>query len=236
MKATCIFISFYLILSSSLLLAETKLVINSRNTPPTSTIFQKIVTEAFQKHGIIVNFQFLPLARALTNVNSGLDDGDGPRIAGLAQKYSNLRQVPEVVSNLEIIAFTKKLKFVPLGWDSLAPFDVAFIRGTKLLERNVKKYNSLTTVSDIKSLFQLLKKDRIEVVLANRLSGLNMANSLGIEGVKALEPPLFERGLFLYLHKKHQKWVPVITKTLRQMKQNGIYTEIVDSIKKAPQS
>ncbi len=68
-----------------------------------------------------------------------------------------------------------------------------------------------------------LASDRVELVIYSRLGGVFTIRELGLKGVKALEPPLAGREMFLYLNRKHAGLVAPISESLRRMKEDGTY-------------
>lgn len=173
-----------------------------------------------------VTIQTPPAERALLLANSGINDGDGPRIPGLTRQYPNLIRVPEPVMTVEFVAFTKRLVFDTDDWGSLAPYRVAIVRGWKILERNIGAHTRLLSVKHPENLFHLLKNGRTEVAVSDRFSGRAMARSVGLEHYNLLSPPLATTPMYLYLHRKHAQLIPRLTARLRKAKENGVYRRL----------
>lgn len=173
-----------------------------------------------------VTIQTPPAERALLLANTGIDDGDGPRIPGLTRDYPNLIRVPEPVMMVEFVAFTKRLVFDTDDWGSLAPYRVAIVRGWKILERNIRPHARLLGVKHPENLFRLLKNGRTEVAVIDRFSGRAMARSVGLEHYNLLSPPLATTPMYLYLHREHAQLIPRMTARLREAKANGVYRRL----------
>ncbi len=209
-------------------MAKETLVLNTAFTYPLSTDEQTgfvdvVVREALGRIGFGLESVRLPAERALINANAGIDDGDLLRIAGLRKTYPNLIQVPEKVIDLEFVVFTKHEAFPLDGWGSLKPYSVAIITGWKILERNITGVTELTRVKDANQLFTLLLKERVDTIVYTRNVGLGYIKQRHIHGVRILEPPLARRGMYVYLHKKHQRLVSKLADALRAMKTDGSY-------------
>jgi len=218
-----------------LLLAQETLVLNTAFTFPLSTDEQTgfvdvVVKEALGRIGFGLETVRLPAERALINANAGIDDGDLLRIAGLRKTYPNLIQVSEKVIDLEFVVFTKYKKFPVAGWHSLKPYSVAIITGWKILERNITEAAVLTNVKNVNQLFTMLLKDRADTIVYSRWVGLGYIKQHHVRGVRILEPPLARRGMYVYLHKKHQHLVPKLAATLRAMKADGSYRRAFQKI------
>ncbi len=120
--------------------------------------FDRLMGEAFARIGCEVEVVGNPAERGLLNADSGLDDGDGPRVAGLERTYTRLVRVPERVMRMAFVGFAAADGPRDLsGWAGLAEYDVGIIRGWKILERNVRG-RSLAVVRTPDILFGLLAR------------------------------------------------------------------------------
>lgn len=206
------------------------LYINTAFGPPVAGregFFDRLMQLVFDRLGYAVTVQAPPAERALMLANAGVDDGDGPRIPGLMQDYSNLIHVPEPVIDIEFVAFTKRLRFETNSWQSLAPFSVATVTGWKILERNITAHSGLVRVKDPEHLFVLLKQGRTEVAVIDRFSGCVMARKIGLRDFNVLAPPLASTPMYLYLHKRHADLIPAVTAALRDLKASGLYERLL---------
>jgi polar amino acid transport system substrate-binding protein len=229
MKRTTHFAVFLLFLLCFLPIAavhgQQTLTLNTPGSPPyhypdQTGILDLWMQDAFARIGITVNLEWLPPERSLLNANTGISDGEAIRIAGLSEKYANLIQIPEKVHDCEFVAFSK-INIPINGWDSLAPYDVGIIRGHKICELNIKNSLSLTKVDNTELLFLLLKNNRADVVVVERIFGMAMLTQLGLHDVAMLEPPLATQEFFLYLHNKHEDIAPRIARAIKEMKNDG---------------
>jgi len=217
------------------LLAKETLVLNTAFTSPLSNDEQTgfvdiIVNEALGRTGFGLESVRLPAERALINANAGIDDGDLLRTAGLQKAYPNLIQVPEKVIDLEFVVFTKREAFEVTDWDSLKPYSVAIVTGWKILERNITAAADLAKVKNVNQLFTMLSKDRVDTIVYSRWTGLGYIKQNHVQGVRILEQPLARRGMYVYLHKKHQRLVPKLAAALRAMKADGSYQRAFQQI------
>lgn len=213
-----------------------KLVLNTIYLPPLSSPDGTGVLDVFYRElslrlGIPIEIQLLPAERALTNVNSGIDDGDVCRIAGLERTYPNMVAVPEVVMRYEHVIFSRQARFTVTGPEDLRPYDVGVIKGWKIVEWNATKAHSLTLVDEPYQLFEMLRDGRIDLAITERLTGMMAIKDLGIKDVKVLEPPFLSGDWFLYLNKKHEHLVPRIAAEIRRMKADGSHQRIFGAVK-----
>ena len=223
------------LLSSTLLSAEQTLYLNTAFSYPLSTRNQTgfadhIVREGLRRIGYHLYSTQLPAERALKNANKGLDDGDLLRIAGLQKIYPNLIQVPEPVMSIELMAFSKDKKQPVSKWNDLNPYSVAYITGWKILEKNVNQVAELTKVKNVRQLFTILMKDRVDIVLYERWVGMGYMKSHKIRDVIVHEPPLSKQHVYVYLHKKHKGIVHKLAKAIKEMKDDGSYQKAYKEI------
>lgn len=204
------------------------LVLGTYAGPPLSNenqtgFYDLVLSEAFRRIGRRVEIVSLPAERSLLNADSGITDGDFVRIAGLERLYPNLIKVPEAIIDFEFVAFARNLELRTDSWDALQPYDVAIVRGWKILEENASGSHSLLRTNDQWQLFNLLRKDRVDIVIYSRFEGQALISAMGIEGAKPLEPPLAMREMYLYLNNLHRELVPPLAGALRAMKADNTY-------------
>lgn len=209
------------------------LILNVTGQPPLNTaahdgFMDVIAREAIRRIGYNMVINRLPAERGLRSADKGLIDGEMSRVKGIEKNYVNLIRVPEKIMNWEFCVFSKKPIDLSQGWASLAKQNVAFVRGWKILEKNVPSSAEITKVANSKLLFTLLKKDRVDYVLYERWGGASVKHEMGIGGVQLRMPVLASKEMFIYLHKKHQALVPRLSQALADMKKDGAYDALVE--------
>lgn len=215
--------------------ADDILVINTTGNPPLNTpdqsgFMDKVAAEAMRRINVKLETVQLPAERGLKNANAGIDDGEMSRIAGLQKHYPNLIQVPETIMNWEFHAFSVIDMNSEDKWSNLAGHSVAFIRGWKIVERNIPDSSTRTLVKNPDQLFGLFKKQRTEIVVYERWGGLKLLEQLQMLNVKIIDPPLAQKKMYMYLHKKHRDLVPLLSDALKAMKEDGTYQRIYDEV------
>lgn len=205
---------------------QNHLNINCTIHSPYEAFFFRLVEEICSRNNIAVTRNTPPVGRSLIHVNEGIDDGDGPRIGGLAKTYPNLIRVTEPFGEFIFGAFTKDKKVKIDGWSSLMNVNVAYIHGWKIFDNKVTTAKSITKVKNKDLLFRLLDANRTDVVLVTKLSGYGMIQELGLKEIRFIEPPLAVEPNFLYLHNSHKTLVPKLSRTLKELKQDGTYKRL----------
>lgn len=199
-------------------------------TPDRKGFLDQLISVLFREVGREAELLIYPTAteRGMLNANEGLDDGLAMRVAGLEKQYPNLIRVPEPVAINEFVAISTRHRFATTNWDTLQPYAVSYIIGWKVFEQNVPKGRELTRVRDAEQLFNLLARDRTDVVLYERWQGLAQTRAMNLKA-QVMEPPLVRTPMYIYLHKKHAALVPQVAQALARLKQNGTYARIYDA-------
>ena len=210
------------------------ITLNTVGNPPLNTrdhtgFMDQVAMEAFSRLGIKLRMVKLPAERGLRNANLGIEDGEMSRVEGLDKNYKNLIRVPEKIMNWNFVAFSKHSIQLNNGWNDLKPFNIAFINGWKILEKNTKGFH-LIKVKTASQLFTMLRKNRTEVILYEEWAGLFMRKKFHASEIELLAPPLSSNPMFIYLHKKHKDLVEPLAKALQEMKSDGSYQRYVTDI------
>ncbi len=229
-----LFIVVILIIGSAR--AEQTLILNSPFYPPLTSethdgLLDLVYQELSSRLGIKIEIQNLAAAeRTLINVNNGVVDGDVGRILGFERQYPNMVSVPVPVMKFEMMVFSRNFDFRVAGPDSIKPYNIGLVRGWRILERASVGAQSVTTFDNAEQMFSMLDKNRIDIVLLEKLEGLQVVKSMGIKGVKILQPSLIEGYWYLYLNKKYASLIPRIAAELRKMEQDGSLKRINRSV------
>jgi len=206
------------------------LILNDTNeapftAPDGSGFLDAVAGEAFRRVGVTLRLERLPAERALVNANAGIGDGDLTRIAGLDTLYPNLVRVPEKLVDYTFTAFSKDVSFAA-SWETIRARPVGHIKGWKIYEQQFVGGDNVVQVEDAGQLFRLLDRNRIEVALYERWLGAALLWQMGIKDVRAVEPSLATREMFIYLHKRHAALVPKLVVALRAIKAEGLYQRL----------
>ena len=222
------FLLFFSLSSSSLAQTTYKFTTADNQTFSRSKSMNAVLTECFHRMGLRLVIIHVPSKRSLINANIGIEDGNFVRTEGISAQYPNLIKVPEKISENRIVAFSKNTGIKVDGWQSLLKYQVAYINGWRNCERELQQSKTKISVKNEALLFTLIEKNRVDVGVFGQSTGVEVLKMLGYSDIKALEPPIVVSSLFLYVHKKHEKLIPEIVKTLRGMKEDGTYKKIRD--------
>jgi polar amino acid transport system substrate-binding protein len=213
--------------------AEQALVLNSAfSTPITSPASNGALDKLYQtlgsRAGINFQIQSLPAERALINANTGIEDGDVCRIAGLEKTYPNLIMVPGAIMHFQMSAFTRSPDIKFSGLDSLKPYHVGFLIGWKTLEKKIVGTKALSQFATDGDLLRALEKGLIDVAILEKSQGISRIRA--DSGIRLLQPALIKGDCYCYLSKKHSRLIPLLATELKKMKQDGSYRKIFQDV------
>lgn len=164
--------------------------------------------------------------------NSGQVDGEMWRIKGIERQYQNLIRVPTAIWAHPELAFVKGDIELD-NWASLAPYRVAFRRGTKVVEDNIAGIVSRPfPVDTVNEAFELLKEGAVDVVMSDNIDGtlLHESEKYKGSGIRLIEEPIDEALLYTYLNNVHASLVPLVAIAISEKKRNGTYQTIVGDL------
>ncbi len=207
------------------LFAQEKLTFTTILNSSSAKISEQVVREAYRRLGFDIEVVWVPARRALELSNDGEVDGELHRIFGIDKRWVNLVMVPNQVNVLEATVFTKGLEFKVAGWDSFNAYSVGVRRGIQFSNTNTQGM-SRQIVNTVQGLFEILKHDRVEVIVTSLINGLNALQDTKGSMIRPLKPAIEIYPLYHYLHKKHKSLVPRVNAVLEEMKNEGLIQHI----------
>jgi polar amino acid transport system substrate-binding protein len=227
-----------LLAASAALLPAEPLLFASSYSPPYSSddypgILERLLAEACRRIGIEATFRNLPAERGLSDANAGFVDGVVARVEHMERMYHHLVRIRSAsIESRDFVAFSRGGLSPIFSWSDLAAHNITYVRGWKIFENNATAAKSAVAVDSTRRAFELLARERTDVVLNARLDGTLMAAQLGIEDIRIHEPPLASVSLYPYVHRRNARYVLALTAALDEMKADGtfdrIYTQTVD--------
>jgi polar amino acid transport system substrate-binding protein len=209
-----------------------KLVISTQAIPPYSTdngtgFYDTLYPEIGRRTGLEITVVQQPDRRSLQLTNSGINDGDGPRLPGLEKQFPDLIRVDEPILHAELVAFTRKGTRVN-SWDDLANRFAAVPKGWQLPKDKIPVSMRLTTVISTHSSMAMLATGRIDAALTLPAMGRHEINKHGYWNITPEPAILDERLLYLYMHKKHAALVPAIDEAIKAIKADGTWERLFE--------
>ncbi len=190
-----------------------------------SGIYDQMVREVCRKAGVTCKFLFFEEnARSLIEANQGNVDGTYPRISAIEQRFSNLVKVPEFIGIRHFVAFVHKGGPNTIDWSQACDLVPAFPHGWQRLHQEFDHCPQHLVAPNPVRLFQVLLQEKVGIVVYSLKSGRSILSDLGVPGIRVLHPPLDERKIFIYLHRRHTKITQDLAKALQEMKLMEYYS------------
>jgi len=173
--------------------------------------------------------------RSLQVSNSGELDGELHRVSNFHEitnnQYNNLLRIDSKLLSVHLIVFAKE-NFLINSTEDIQNYSLAYYRGRKdvdqLLSQQTTQKSIYRVNTDIQA-FQMLAADRVDLVITESHLGNSIINSnTEFNNIKELKH-LAKTDIHSYIHKKHQKLLPIINKTLELMEANGRFEEIINT-------
>ncbi len=202
-----------------------KVFVFSGAKDPVTDISSKVIVEAYNRIGFDVQIEQFPSARSLAMANEGTVDGEVGRIEGIESVYQNLLRVPVAINVVEGVVFTKKDIDCFPNWQALKPYVIGIKRGDIFIENGTKGMQVIP-VANSNQLFKMLDKERTDVVVLAKLTGLSQLEKRGIKGIKMCESAISQVYLYHYLHEDNASLIPTLTKALKEMEAEGRIKDI----------
>lgn len=215
--SSLICITLFLSVLSPPVLAQERLKFTSIKGAYIQKISANILKKAYARLGIEFDVSWQPAERALKSVSSGESDGEISRVGAIAKLYPELIKIKIPVNFLEGMVFSKNPDISVTDWSSISKYKIGINRGIKFAEKGTKGMN-VQLVSSFSSLFQMLDKDRVDVIVSPRIIGLFQITRLKLKGISAIEPPLVKLNQYHYLHKRHSELATRLEVILKEMK------------------
>lgn len=205
-----------------------EIVIGSCHRPPLSNaagtgIVDRLAIEAFRRIGLAACIEAMTCERSLRNADSGMTDGDLLRVPdAIASGSPNLVAVPEALYTPLMNAFTSDPALRVDGLDDLAPLRVGHILGWKVLEERLHAA-AILRVRGPEELFPLLSSNKVDLVIYERLTGLQLIKDKALHDIRVIDPPLLAFPQHLVLNRRHQHLAAPLAAAIRALKADGTY-------------
>lgn len=214
----------------NILYAQEKVVISAGPRNDSSVmIVTPIIIETYRRININAEIKNNSWARSISLTNKGIVDAELFRTKMITEKYKNIEIVNEPVLFLELFAFTNKRNISIKTWKDLASYRIAFLRGVKIVEDNTKEY-SVVQVDTIEKAFILLDKNKVDIVVAEYITGKKVLKSKEYKNISILDTPLERVPVYHFVHNKNRELIPLIEMTLKEMMQDGTLYQIQSNV------
>lgn len=178
-------------------------------------IASSIVKEAYRRIDMDVEINYTSLLRSLTLSNSGKSDAELIRAFEISENYPNLIIVDEPVLTIDIVGFSYKKDLGIKNIEDLKDYRIAYERGIRGIATLTEGLNTIA-VDNLKLAFELLKYNRVDVVITGYYNGLYSISHLDIKDEIYSSDPLQSTPLYHFVNVKHADIVPKLNIALTE--------------------
>jgi ABC-type amino acid transport substrate-binding protein len=194
--------------------------LSSTDADATTLVSALVLQEAYAALGRNFVLRAYPPALALRATNDGQVDGALHRIAGLERNFPDLLRVPVAINRTEPIAVVKRRDIRIEDWSSLGNYRVGIVRSIVVYEQRTAGMD-VTRLENLDQLLGMLDRNRLDVVVDDRLDVLEALRNPAFRDLRAQDEPIEAIPLYHYLHKRHRDLLPKLKAALAKMQRSG---------------
>ncbi len=199
-------------------------MISTTNYSDKLSRYAALIQQAYANIGIKVSVEYMPGERSIQFANQGKTDGELLRFDIVTQHYKFLRKVPVAIQVISIDAFGKRQLKVS-DWKSLKPYLIGYVRGHKIIERQLEGYKT-SPVTNITQAYSQLDKGWVDIVLHNSIQSMQIIQQMNLQDRIHRLAVIVEQPLYHFVHQKHEHLIPKLTEQFTQMKEAGAFANI----------
>lgn len=180
-----------------------------------------VLKAAYANLGITAKIHRLPAQRSLIESDAGNSDGEVGRIREVGDQYYNLIRVLYPIGKIEYVAFVADESLTFSNVSDLRPYKIGILNGFKFAERATATMPDVYRGASWDNLFDLLQSNRLDVVFAPKRALLTQWNRSVYKEIKPPSQVLATDYLYHYLHERHSRLAPEISKQLEAITVSG---------------
>jgi ABC-type amino acid transport substrate-binding protein len=211
----CSMLSVFLFISSAR--AQEVLRLSGFEAPNLTPVAEKILAKAYSELGIRIETVISNPQRALLDAASGKTDGELVRVKAVGADHSSLLRVDVPVIVARTYAYANNRQLRGKSFNQLRHLRVGHVSGARFAAELADEFAEIWTADTAEQLFEMLRRDRVDLVIAGEGTARRVIRDKKLEGVFPLRPSLHEVAFYHYLHEKHVDLVPKIEAVLRRM-------------------
>lgn len=206
-----------------------KLLLSAVEDNFSSLVASQVLSKAYNKLGVDIEYAFLPASRAIKLSSSGRTDGEVGRIEGTEKAQSNLIRIniPIYVSTASIFSMNKELLE---DLSDISASNIACVRGIRMIELKMSDMGlECIYVLNHEHALNMLKRNRVEYLIGSSNSVKRLMNKKDSQLIEVVYKNFYQVKLYHFLHKKNARLVQPITQILSEMERNGEIKKVVDA-------
>lgn len=190
-------------------------------TKQATGLFDVVVKDAFLRAGISASISWVPAKRGLRRVSHGQDGAHYPRTIAAIGASPNLIVVPTPFFQTSYVAVVRQAGVDVKNWEDLRKYRVGYLLGWQIFANKKEFFGKVQPSRIPESMFKMLKADRVDVVLYEKMAFMQLAAKMDLSGLTVLEPPIATSFLHLILHKKHAELIPRLSQAFVEQRESG---------------
>lgn len=186
---------------------------------PAGQFSQALLSEAYQRLGISVDYIDVPFGRSLIESNRGVLAGEIARVLQVTEQFPNLMTVPYVLFDTQLYLYVNQQQCANCTLENVQ--SLAFVRGSLIVENLLKQLpasRSVISSGTIASTKNLFLNEKVDAVVFAAYQ-LQETASFDISEQLIMSLPDYH-----LLHRSHQALLEPLTAMLFQLEQEG-FTE-----------
>jgi len=224
-----ILLTFFIL--SSFFLGGEPLVISTIEGSPISDICSRVLRDIYSQAGLELIIEPMPAVRATIESTTGKIDGESHRVEAYGDIHRELLIIPLSYYSIDTNLFTQRgHPDTDKSLEDLGDYNFAILKGVKQSEELTSGLAQVMAFENSEMMIRFLMLGRADFAILSRLHGMEIIKKLDAENIIPVEPPLLKTYLFHYIHQKHAHLIPLLEKTIREMRKSGALEE---SIKRA---
>jgi len=204
------------------------LVISTIEGSPVSEICSLILRDIYSQAGLELIIIPMPAARATIESTTGKIDGESHRVEAYGDIHRELLIIPQSYYSIDTHLFTQRGhpdrdKRV----DELGDYIFAILKGVRQSQELTSGLPRVQVFESSEVMIRFLMLGRADFAILSRLHGMEIIEKLGAENLIPVEPPLVKTLLFHYVHQKNAHLIPLLERTIREMRLSGALEESI---------
>ena len=220
-------LSLSIFLLSFTLSAAQTLTFATHTRAPLSLYLTEVINRALNPLNINVDVHEMPGRRVIYQVNNGEIDGDLSRVKNFKQisndDTQNYLRINEAIVHTEIVMITlANTKVEKVDWSRVNKGNVAFLRGSKTIRKNIKKPQRIAVSSNIQALKMVVNQRAYSAVMFASVAKKLLNDNPELKQQLTIQAqPITSYDQFPYVNKKHAWLRTKLEKRLKQLKATG---------------
>ena len=192
-----------------------------------STVVDRILHSAMAGIGYNITMDAAPMTYAVLMANSGERDALATQVAGLEKTFPNLVMVPEQTSSVAFPVLAREDSTLNIAsWADLSGLRVGHLFQKPYIMKQVPEDIAGEIQRDsFPELIKALQNNDCDVIIISRTADIAPIMPKGIKRVGTADLIV----VYTYINIKYKELAPRLAESLRRMKEDGTYAELINS-------